>query len=123
MGRSRSSDIDRFLGFRIKEMRILACLSQQQMARQLGISSQQMHKFETGINRVSAAQLLAIARALDVTVADLFEGYDSGCAQLSPFVDPTTSRMLRNVTRSFLDLGPKQQDALIRLAQALATEH
>jgi transcriptional regulator with XRE-family HTH domain len=121
MGRSEGSDIDRFLGYRIKELRLLACASQQEVARQLGVSAQQMHKFEKGIDQVSAAQLLAIAQSLDVAVGDLFEGYDSG-APLDPLVDPKTSRMLFNVTRSFIKLEPKQQDALIRLTRALAAQ-
>jgi transcriptional regulator with XRE-family HTH domain len=121
MGRSEGSDIDRFLGYRIKELRLLACASQQQVARQLGVSAQQMHKFEKGTDQVSAAQLLAIAQSLDVAVGDLFEGYHGG-APLDPHVDPKISRMLFNVTRSFLNLEPKQQDALIRLTRALAAQ-
>jgi transcriptional regulator with XRE-family HTH domain len=121
MGRSQGSDIDRFLGYRIKELRLLACMSQQQVAKQLGVSAQQMHKFEKGIDQVSAAQLLAIAESLDVAVGHLFDGYDEG-VPLRPLVDPRTSRMLFNVTRSFLKLEPKQQNALIRLTRALAAK-
>jgi transcriptional regulator with XRE-family HTH domain len=121
MGRSQGSDIDRFLGYRIRRLRLMACVSQQQVAKQLGISTQQMHKFEKGTDQVSAAQLLGIAQRLDVAVADLFDGYDNG-APLDPPVDPGTSRMLFNVTRSFLELEPKQQDALIRLTRALAAK-
>ena len=121
MGRAQSSDIDRFLGSRIRKLRLMACVSQQQVAKQLGISTQQMHKFEKGIDQVSAAQLLAVAQSLDVAVGDLFDGYYSG-APLDPHVDPEISRMLFNVTRSFLELEPKQQNALIRLTRALAAE-
>jgi transcriptional regulator with XRE-family HTH domain len=121
MGRAQCSDIDRFLGYRIKKLRLMACVSQQQVAKQLGISTQQMHKFEKGTDQVSAAQLLAIAQRLDVAVGDLFDGYDEG-APLDPLVDPRTSRMLLNVTRSFLELEPKQQNALVRLTRALAAE-
>jgi transcriptional regulator with XRE-family HTH domain len=113
MGRSQGSEIDRFLGCRIRKLRLLACLSQQQVAKQLGVSTPQMHKFEKGTDQVSAAQLLAIAQRLDVAVGGLFDGYDEG-APLHPLVDPRASRMLFNVTRSFLKLEPKQQHALIR---------
>jgi transcriptional regulator with XRE-family HTH domain len=121
MARAQSSDIDRFLGSRIRRLRLMACVSQQQVAKRLGVSTQQMHKFEKGTDQVSAAQLLAIAQRLDVAVADLFHGYGNG-APLDPPVDPRTSRMLLNVTRSFLELEPKQQDALLRLVRALAAE-
>jgi transcriptional regulator with XRE-family HTH domain len=103
------------------ELRLLAGMTQQQVARQLGVSSQQVHKFEKGTDRVSAGQLLVIARSLDVVVADLFDGYDDG-APLDPLGDTKSSRMLLNVTRSFLELEPKYQDALVRLARAMAEE-
>ncbi len=96
-------------------------MSQQQVAEQLGVSPQQVCKYETGNSRVSAGQLLVIARFFEVPVADLFDGYHRG-APLDPLVDPETWRMLRNVAHSFLKLEPKHQDALIRLTRALAAE-
>jgi transcriptional regulator with XRE-family HTH domain len=121
VGRSRSSDIDRFLGFRIKQLRLLACMSQQQVARQLGVSTQQVYKYEKGMDRFSAGRLLAIARLFDVAVEDLFNGYDPG-APLDPLVDLETSRLLVDVAHSFLELAPKHQEALMCLARALAAE-
>lgn len=120
MRRSGSSAIDRFVALRIKELRLLAGMTQQQLASQLGISSQQMHKFETGIDRLSAGRLLAIARAFDIEVAHLFEGYRGPMPE--PIVDPKTTRMLHNMKDSFLELKPKQQDALTRLARARAVD-
>jgi transcriptional regulator with XRE-family HTH domain len=64
MGRPRRSALDRFLGHRIKQLRLLAGMSQQQVARQLRVSTQQVHKYEKGINRFSADRLLAVARFL-----------------------------------------------------------
>jgi transcriptional regulator with XRE-family HTH domain len=114
-------NIDRFLGHRIKQLRLLARMSQQQVARQLGVSSQQVHKYEKGINRFSAARLLAIARVFDVAVKDLFEGYGGGVPLAQP-LDPKTAQMLFNLTNSFLELEPKHQEALLRLVRALAAE-
>jgi transcriptional regulator with XRE-family HTH domain len=95
-------------------------MTQKQMAQQLGVSTQQMHKYEKGTDQVSAGQLLVIARSVDVAVANLFDGEDS--ALLDPLGDPNSSRMLLNLTRSFLELEPKYQDALVRLARAMAEE-
>jgi transcriptional regulator with XRE-family HTH domain len=122
MRRLRSSDIDRFLGHRIKQLRLLARMSQQQVAHQLGVSPQQMHKYEKGTDRVSTGQLLVIAQTLEVAVADLFDGYASDGLPEAP-LDPETTQMLLEVRRSFLKLAPKHQDALVRLARALAAEH
>jgi transcriptional regulator with XRE-family HTH domain len=95
-------------------------MTQQQIATQLGLTNQQVHKFEKGLNRVSASQLLAIARIFDIAVGDLFNGYDSA-ARFDPAHDPQTSRMLLDVTRAFVALEPKHQEALVRLTRAMAT--
>ena len=108
MGRSKSSDIDRFVGHRIKELRLRAGMTQQQLAKHLGVSNQQVHKMEKAIDRVSAGQLLAIARAFDVEVADLFDGCASD-APLNPLVRRETSQMLLAATHAFLKLGPKRR--------------
>jgi transcriptional regulator with XRE-family HTH domain len=121
MGGPRSSYIDRFLGYRLKQLRLLACMSQQQVAKQLGVTSQQVHKYERGVNRFSANRLLSIAQLFDVEVGDLFIGYDRG-TPVDPPLDPKTSRMLVNLAHSFLELEPKHQEALVRLARALAAE-
>jgi transcriptional regulator with XRE-family HTH domain len=120
MGGPRSSDVDRFLGHRIKRLRLDAGMTQQQVARQLGVSNQQVHRYEKAISRFSAERLLAVARVFDVAVGDLFEAYSG--APTDRIGDPTTSRMLLDLTRSFLELEPKHQDALVRLVRALATE-
>jgi transcriptional regulator with XRE-family HTH domain len=121
MGRPPGSDVDRFVGYRIKELRLLAGMTQQQVGGQLGLSNHHVHRLEKGLNLVSAGRLLAIARVFDVAVGDLFDGYDRG-APLGPPLDPTTSRMLLDVTHSFLELEPKYQDAFIRLARAMAAD-
>ena len=51
-------------------------LTQQQMAELLGVTYQQAHKYETGINRISAGQLYQIARALGVEISHFFEDVD-----------------------------------------------
>jgi transcriptional regulator with XRE-family HTH domain len=96
-------------------------MSQQQVAKQLGVTSQQIYKYEKGMNRFSANRLLAIAQLFDVEVGDLFIGYDRG-TPLDPPLDRKTSRMLVNVTHWFLKLEPKHQEALVHLVRALAAE-
>lgn len=70
----RPTDIDRHVGAQIRARRLLIGVMQQQLAREIGVSSQQMHKYETGINRVSAANLWGIARALGCEVGAFFPG-------------------------------------------------
>ena len=73
-GRSRSQDIDRHVGTRVRDRRIFLGLTQQQMAGLIGVTYQQAHKYEKGINRVAAGRLYHIARALGVEVGYFFEG-------------------------------------------------
>jgi transcriptional regulator with XRE-family HTH domain len=121
IGKRRCSDVDRFLGHRIKQLRLLAGTTQRHLAAQLGVSPQQVCKLETGNGRVSANQLLVIARFFEVPVADLFEGYDRN-APRDPLGDAETSQMLRDLAHAFLKLEPNHQEALARLTRALAAE-
>jgi DNA-binding XRE family transcriptional regulator len=76
-GRSRSQDIDRHVGARVRDRRIFLGLTQQQMAELIGVTYQQAHKNEKGINRVPAGRLYNIAQALGVDVSYFFESLGS----------------------------------------------
>ena len=65
-GRSRAQDVDRHVGARMRERRIMLGLTQQQMAELIGVTYQQAHKYEKGINRIAAGRLYNIAQALGV---------------------------------------------------------
>jgi len=71
---SRTKRIDAHVGERIRLRRTEAGLTQEQLASALDISYQQIQKYETGANRVSAGRILEIARKLGVEVGDFFEG-------------------------------------------------
>ena len=64
--------IDVRVGKRIKEIRLLREMSQKDLAEQIGVRFQQVQKYETASNRVSASRLFVIAKALDVGVEELF---------------------------------------------------
>ncbi|MBB4212232.1 helix-turn-helix protein [Rhodothalassium salexigens DSM 2132] len=72
--------MDAHVGSRIRERRLELGLTQQDLSAALAISYQQVQKYETGNNRVSAGKLYAIARALDVT-PDYFFDYFVGAAE------------------------------------------
>ena len=121
MSKAMRSDVDRFVAHRMKELRQCACITQLQAARQLGVTNQQVHKFETGENRIYAGQLLAVTRLFGVPVADFFNGYDGG-APLASLRNSETSQMLRDLANKFLELEPKHQKLLVRLARAMAAD-
>ncbi len=74
MAARRSSDVDGHVGRRVRERRIALGLSQEKLGNAIGISFQQVQKYEIGINRVAASRLWDVAKALRVDVGYFFEG-------------------------------------------------
>lgn len=68
--------IDDHVGRQIRKQRNLLGLTQEQLADALGISYQQVQKYETAANRVSAGRLYEIAAKLDTDIAFFFDGLD-----------------------------------------------
>ena len=68
--------VDTVLGKRIKNMRHHLQMSQTELANQIGVSFQQVQKYEVGTNRVSASRLVRIATALGMTASDLMRGME-----------------------------------------------
>ena len=117
---NRATETDRYVGGRIRERRIMLGLSQQQMADMIGVSYQQTHKYERGINRISAGRLFEIARVLKVPVSYFFEGLGD-----RPEGGTLTGRqrMCLELARNFARItNERHQEALSRLARSLARE-
>ena len=68
--------VDDHVGERIRERRTMMGLTQEHLAKALDISYQQVQKYETGANRVSAGRLFEIAKRLEVDVAYFFENLE-----------------------------------------------
>lgn len=66
--------LDTRLGQRVRARRIEIGMSQEKLANTLGVTFQQVQKYEKGVNRIAASRLFAIAGALDVPISRLFEG-------------------------------------------------
>lgn len=66
--------VDEFVGQRLRHRRWLVGMTQQQLGEAVGIKFQQIQKYESGVNRVSASRLWDIARTLQVPVSFFFEG-------------------------------------------------
>lgn len=76
--------IDVFVGNRIKQKRRELNLSQQQLAQKLHISFQQLQKYESGQNRISASRLWDISQTLNEPISYFFENIDEKLARQSP---------------------------------------
>jgi transcriptional regulator with XRE-family HTH domain len=77
---SRPSPIDVHVGSRIRLRRTLLGMSQERLGDQLGLTFQQVQKYERGINRVGASRLFDLARVLDVPISFFFDDMPDGLA-------------------------------------------
>jgi transcriptional regulator with XRE-family HTH domain len=75
--------IDKHVGRRLRWRRRELKLSQETLAEMLGVTFQQVQKYERGANRVSAGRLFELARALETTIPYFFEGADAVNAAIS----------------------------------------
>ena len=113
----RTQDVDRHVGARVRERRIMLGLTQQQLADLIGVTYQQAHKYERGINRVSAGRLYEIARVLNAAITYFYEGL----GQEQPRPATPHQRMLLEIARNFAEIqNEKHQEAVSQLARALA---
>ncbi|MDG1824639.1 MAG: helix-turn-helix transcriptional regulator [Henriciella sp.] len=115
-----ASEVDRLVGDRIRRRRILMGLTQDQLGEALGISYQQIQKYETGANRVSAGRLYLIAEKLEVSAGWFFDPVKSD-ASSSDFNDIGSSRQLMDFVRSFSKIEDDRVKAiLVSLVRAMA---
>ncbi len=115
---ARARAADRHVGSRIRERRVMLGFSQQQLAELIGVTYQQAHKYEHGLNRISAGRLYEIAQALRVPISWFYEGLDSPAlpAEMSP-----RERACLELARNFVAIeNEKFQEALSQMARALA---
>ena len=80
MGGKRANNIDVAVGHRIRLFRLNAGLSQTELADQIGVTFQQVQKYEKGANRIGASRLQQISHILQVPVAFFFEGAPNASA-------------------------------------------
>lgn len=89
--KARANDIDTHVGTRVRMRRKLLGLSQSDLAQSLGLTFQQVQKYERGSNRISASKLYETATALNVSVGFFFEGYDDSHA-VTDFVESKSEK-------------------------------
>ena len=112
-----AADIDRHVGERIRRRRVMLGLTQEQLGEALGISYQQIQKYETGANRVSAGRLFMISQILETGVSNLFDGL--GEATDDDIVN--TSRHVIELVRAFSKISDdKVRGSVMSLVRTLS---
>ena len=117
--------VDVHVGKRIRQRRWLTGMTQQKLAELVGIKFQQIQKYETGANRVSASRLWDIADALDVQVSFFFEGLevdlsDSRAEGDAIPVDLLGDKEAMDLVRSYYAIPENQRRRLFELARVLS---
>ncbi|MEL7205174.1 MAG: helix-turn-helix transcriptional regulator [Pseudomonadota bacterium] len=117
--------VDVHVGKRIRHRRWLAGMTQQNLAESVGIKFQQIQKYETGANRVSASRLWDIADALDVNVGFFFEGLDQeaqveGQSGEGAPADILSDKEALELIRSYYSIPENQRRRLFDLARVLS---
>jgi len=116
--------VDIHVGKRIRHRRWMNGTTQQQLAESVGIKFQQIQKYETGMNRVSASRLWDIAQVLDVPVSFFFEGLEDDAKQnvMAGDIpgDILTDKEALDLLRSYYAIPENQRRRLFDLARVLS---
>jgi transcriptional regulator with XRE-family HTH domain len=131
--KKKPNPIDIHVGSRVRLRRNMLGMSQEKLGEALGITFQQIQKYEKGTNRVGASRLAAIATILSVPVSFFFEdapGHESAGAK-GPFEDRSTSYVVDflnsaeglQLNRAFVKIGDaKVRRKVIELVKAMASD-
>ncbi|MBB3350209.1 transcriptional regulator with XRE-family HTH domain [Rhizobium sp. BK049] len=117
--------IDSYVGARIRTRRQLLGMSQERLAEQIGVTFQQVQKYEKGINRIGASRLQRIAEVLHTSPSFFFEQNESQPLSLPDNADPV-AEFLRTkeglvLNRAFLKIAnPDIRETIIALVKAMA---
>lgn len=139
MPRTRPDDagphpVDTHVGAKVKSRRLMLGLSQEDLAKSIGLTFQQVQKYERGTNRISVSRLADISQALKVTMDYFLDGCmpsgsgkklaikgvsDSPQAMLEP--DPMTKRDVLELVRAYEQIGtPALKKQLLEMAKTMA---
>lgn len=128
--------IDIHVGRRLRQRRRLLGLTQEKLAHAVEIRFQQIQKYESGANRISASRLWSLARALDVSVSYFFDGINGNGAGAEPkneygdrieygFAEAPAESVLEDketidLVRYYYQLNEEPRRRLLDLARALS---
>ncbi|OPB31096.1 helix-turn-helix domain-containing protein [Bartonella sp. AR 15-3] len=127
--RKKPDPIDIYVGARIRLRRNILGLTQEKLGEKLGITFQQIQKYEKGTNRVGASRLQAIAEIMDVPVSYFFDkgiaiqSIDGFTESDNNFIDFCSSSEGIQLMRAFTNISDaKVRRKIIDLAKALSEE-
>jgi transcriptional regulator with XRE-family HTH domain len=134
-GQRRPNPIDVHVGSRVRFRRMLLGMSQEKLGQRLGLTFQQVQKYEKGINRIGASRLFDLAQVLGVTVQFFYEEAPAGESSSEEAETPAErpdehsiveflrSRDGLELNRAFVRISDaKARRAIVELVRSLANE-
>ncbi|MFT4254622.1 MAG: helix-turn-helix transcriptional regulator [Caulobacter sp.] len=114
--------VDTHVGALIRAHRRASGVSQEELGKAIGLTFQQVQKYETGENRISASKLVEVARTLHVPIAALFDGLDTGEDSENLIARFMALRDASPFMQAAVDLPDSIRAELFRLATIYAAE-
>jgi transcriptional regulator with XRE-family HTH domain len=119
----RPDPLDIEVGQRVRTFRLQKGLSQEKLGDRLGLTFQQVQKYEKGTNRISAGRLQRIANVLGIPISDFFASHkQGGVAQAELFKLLDTAAALRLMRAYSRIREPRLQLAIMRLVGSIAAD-
>jgi len=123
MGTKRAGPVDAIVGRRVRTRRLLLGMTQTQLARQLGVSFQQVQKYENGTNRVGAGRLVQITEVLGMPLDGLLQGLNTEPRKTKQADDPLdllSSGHAVRLAQAFAQIPDREiRLALVSLAEGI----
>jgi transcriptional regulator with XRE-family HTH domain len=121
MREKSNNPIDSLVGARIRLLRKRRKMSQEQLGKAIGVTFQQIQKYENGKNRVGASRLHRVAIALDVPITELFDGSGEPGSKLKATKSLAFDSQALRIAEAFVKISDKEvRSSLVDLAEAMA---
>ncbi len=130
MSTKAPNPVDKYVGSRVRMRRIMLGMSQEKLGEALGLTFQQVQKYEKGTNRVGASRLQQISEILQVPVSFLFDGGPSGAANTGGFSEGSSPAYVSDflatseglaLTRAFTRItDAKMRRSIVDLVEQIA---
>lgn len=122
-----ATDIDLHLGKRLRRRRRLLGLTQQQLALAVGIRFQQIQKYECGANRISAARLFQLAKALETPINYFYDGLSDERTEVAAVqnegIEVFSRKETLDLIQAYYRLSERPRRRLLDLAKSLNGEN
>jgi transcriptional regulator with XRE-family HTH domain len=130
MSAKTPNPVDKYVGSRVRMRRIMLGMSQEKLGDALGLTFQQVQKYEKGTNRIGASRLHQIADVLQVPVSFLFEGGPTGSTPIDGLSEASSPAYVSDflatseglaLTRAFTRIDdPKLRRSIVDLVEQIA---